>query len=46
MSENLVNIPQNDSYFPNLHPNRGILNDQIKNQKQNQENIKNIRQSF
>jgi Ca2+-binding EF-hand superfamily protein len=25
MSESLVNIPQNDSYFPNLYPNKDIV---------------------
>jgi len=29
MSDNLVVIPQNDTYFPNLHPNRAVLNNHL-----------------
>ena len=25
MAETLVNIPQNDTYFPNLHPNKQMI---------------------
>ena len=32
MSETLVTVPQNDTYFPNLHPNRTVISNHIQNQ--------------
>ena len=46
MSDNLVKIPQNDTYFPNLHPNRANLTQQMNIQSEVQDKITTIRQGF
>lgn len=46
MSETLVNIPQNDTYFPNLHPNKQMISQHIQKQTDVIDTIKGIRQGF
>ena len=46
MSDSLVKIPQNDTYFPNLHPNRANLTQQMNIMTDVQEKISSIRQGF
>ena len=46
MSDKLVNIAQNDSYHPNLHPSKEVNEYNRTKQTQMQNTIKEIRKGF
>lgn len=46
MSENLVKVQQNDTYYPNLFPSKEILKKNLDCQDKVQQSIKEIRKGF